>query len=224
MGHVRETALRQLYERRRGERLDRLADAAAGTEPVGLVRGVVDEIVVLELDEDDVMDRDEPDARGRGNRDALVPVASHCAHRPVHAHGEVGVPAGLDHEVERVHLIARDRVLREVGHEDEGRHRIARAQLLGGLHAVDARKVDVHEDEVRVVLLGDELDGASQTRDLEVDSVVRGVPVKMPGDCRGLLVGIVDDENPVRFHGVTPSTVSYQSSPVCRWRRFALAG
>ena len=74
------------------------------------------------------------------------------------------------------------------------------------------------------MLLGDELDGASQVRDLEADSVVGGVPVEMPGERRGLLVRIVDDENPVRFHGVTPSTVSYQSSLACRWCRSLSAG
>ncbi|MDD6360146.1 MAG: hypothetical protein PUG08_09330 [Parafannyhessea umbonata] len=149
MRHVRQAALAHGDEEVLWELPARAADAAAPTKRLVETGHVIEQVVLLELHEDDVSHVDNVRATGRRDGHRVCRVLLHGLERAPHAHGEVAVAHGLDHEVQRVHLIALHGVLGEVGHEYERRRGIFLAKQLGGLHAVDAGQAYVHEDEVR---------------------------------------------------------------------------
>ena len=127
-------------------------------------------------------------------------VALHHAHRAAHAQGKVLVLHGLDHKVEGVHCIAAHGVLGEVGHKDDGRHRVGLSHDLGRLHAADAGQADVQEHDVRGGAALEELEGRGEHLDGERRAVLGAVAGEMrPQHVRGGRV-VLYDERSVHGH------------------------
>ena len=124
------------------------------------------------LGEDEVGYGEHARAEPRGEVDVGDLLACEDAHGSVEAHGEALVVDGLHHEVQRVNLVPLHGELREVGHEDEQRFRVALAQEMRSLHAVDAGQPDVHEHEVPVLLESDEIERRSHPFDVRIDPVL----------------------------------------------------
>ena len=60
---------------------------------------------------------------------------------------------GLHHKVQRIHFIAVQGHLRQVGHKNQQDTGIGFSKLTGGIHAVHAlRKLDVQKHDVKLLL------------------------------------------------------------------------
>ena len=71
------------------------------------------------------------------------------AHHLVERHFELGLRDGLDDEPRGPDLVTAHCVLGKARREDEGRVRVVGAHELGRFHAVDARELDIKENEVK---------------------------------------------------------------------------
>ena len=171
---------------------------------------VVEKVVLCQLDVRDIVHVDNARAASSGKRHGVRSVLLHYAHRAPHSHGKVAVAYRLDHEVQRVHLVSLYGVLREVGHKDKRRGGVLLAQQLGGLHAVDARQVYVHEDKVNGSSFR-EIKGRCQTCHQEADALLGTKALEVLGKRRSRLVVILDHEHLVRGQRASPP--SFQICP-----------
>ena len=115
------------------------------------------QVVLDDVHVEHVIEAHHADAVGRWDGNGALGRPPDHAHGTVHAKGEVIVGDGLHHEVEGVHLVPLYGVLCQVGHKHQRRLLVVAAKDLCRLHAVDARQVDVHEDQVRRVACVHEL-------------------------------------------------------------------
>ena len=191
MAHGDEEVLREFFSR--------AAYAPASAERMVDAGHVVEKVVLHELDVGDVPHVDHTRAACGGKGNGARRVLLHRAESSPHAHGKVAVANRLDHEVERVHLIALYSVLGEVRHENERGGGVLLAQHLCRLHAVDARQDDVHEDEVDCVG-GREVKGGCKAGHQEADSVLRGKALEVRRERACRLVVILDNQHLVCVH------------------------
>lgn len=110
---------------------------------------MIDEIMLHDLDVEDIgavhMDGL---PLGKAQRDPLGGVARDVTQDLFEFEREGIVRQGLDHEVDGVDGVSFQRVVRHIGHEDDGDVRGDLAQLLGRFDAVDPRHIDVEKDDV----------------------------------------------------------------------------
>ncbi len=96
---------------------------------------------------------------------------------------KIEIVHGLYHEIERIHLIAADRILCHVRHEYERRVLVRRPKLSRGLYPVEPGHLDVHEHYVIAavaVIPHYELQAVVEHVHLEFHIIFRRIPLEIP--------------------------------------------
>lgn len=124
----------------------------------------------------------------------------------------------LDDEVIGIDLIATDGKLGKVRHKDQRDGSIDLPHLLGGIQTIDARHVDIHEDDVIRSLLEilKEQKGIVESEEGEDDVVLLGIFLQQGNVVLLLSLVIFDDSDFQNHCCVTPygpiGSISYQKT------------
>ena len=97
---------------------------------------------------------------------------------PLKPHAEGVIVDGLEHKIQRPHLVPADGILGHIGHEHQHHVLVAAAQLFCGFHAVQAGHLDIQQDNVKAGgLLGDDLAAVGKAFHLKLRAVLPAVTV-----------------------------------------------
>ena len=121
-----------------------------------------------------------PDAVSGGDHQALAGPAVEIGKGLFQLEGEGKVVHGLEHEAQRLHLVAADGILGHVGDEEEQHLAVGLPDLPGGGHAVQMGHLDVQQYQVvdGTVALR-QLQAVGKTADLQLLAGLTAVPAEI---------------------------------------------